>query len=350
MQRIGRRQETRTRPPRSHPRHDRRRKRQLGADNKRRIRARGRPQDLLDPSHPTPTSHKRNNRGNERRARKHRHGQAPQLQATRNPVLHRRSLMIARIPRRNKPHRANQRNQHAANSARPPVRMSARRTREQPGRQKKTGHSKQRRTARETSRIAQQEAHKDDQQRARQRRDRTVMHSPNHRRTANDSRPQVATQAERVARRRIIHPRIRAQRQIGDHRAHRDERPAREGCLNTRDHSACPPLRDSNTDRRPIRHVRGRSPPGSGYFSDALAHRPIVSESARGRDAARRPRADSCCDVSARESLERSAPSVKECGPRARPRPRAPPPSRQPCPTNRTRSHPRGPSSYPQAR
>ncbi len=258
-----------------------------------------------------------------------------------------RGLIVARIPRRNEPHRSDQRNQNRAERARPPVRIDARRARQQPGGEKKTRHREQRRAARETSRVTQQEPHQHDQQGAHQRRNRAVMHSPNHRRSANDSGPQVTTQAESIARRRVIHPRVRTQRQVRDHRDDRDQRPARKGCLNTREHTARPALRDGHTDRRSIRHVRGRGPPGAGYFSDALAHRPIVSESARGRDAARRPRADLCCDVSARGSRARSPPSAKECDPRARPRPRAPPPSRQPYRTNRTRSRPRGPWSYP---
>ena len=255
--------------------------------------------------------------------------------------------MITRIARGDEPDRADQRDQHTANRARPPMRMNTRGPRQEPRGQQEARHGKQRGAARETSRRAQQEPHKNNQQSAHQRRDRTIVHVPRNRRAANDGGPQVATQAERVTRRRVIHPRVRAQRQVGDHREHRDQTPPREGRLNAREHTARPPLRDGHTDRRSIRHVRGRGSPGAGYFSDALAHRPIVSESARGRDAARRPRADLCCDVSARGSRARSAPSARGCDPRARPRPRAPPPSRQPCRTSRTRSRPRGPWSCP---
>ena len=255
--------------------------------------------------------------------------------------------MVARIARGDEPHRADQRDQHAADRARPPMRVNTGSPRQEPRGQQETGHSKQRGTARVTRRRPQQNPHQHDQQSTHQRRDRTIVHVTHDRRAADDGGPQVATQAERVARSRVIHPRVRAQRQEGDHREHRDQTPACEGRLDTCEHTARPALRDGHTDRRSIRHVRGRGSPGAGYFSDALTHRPIVSESARGRDAARRPRADLCCDVSERESRARSAPSARGCDPRARPRPRAPPPSRQPCRTSRTRSRPRGPWSCP---
>ncbi|SIA92594.1 Uncharacterised protein [Mycobacteroides abscessus subsp. abscessus] len=347
MQRIRRRQEARARPPGGGPRHERRGKQRLPADDERRICGRRRAQELLNARHAAPPRNERDDRGNERGSREDHHGQATQLQAARNPMLHRRGLVVARIARGNEPHRADQRDQHAADRARPPMRVNTRSPRQKPRRQQEARHGKQRGATRITRRRPQQNPHQHDQQSAHQRRDRTIVHVTHDRRAANDGGPQVPAQAERVARRRVIHPRVRAQRQVGDHREHRDQTPAREGRLDSREDTPRPAPRDSHTDRRSIRHVRGRGSPGTGYFSDALAHRPIVSESARGRDAARRPRADLCCDVSAKGSRARSAPSAKECAPRARPRPRAPPPSRQPCRTSPTRSHPRGPSSCP---
>ena len=262
-------------------------------------------------------------------------------------MLHRRRIMIARKTRDHEPHRPNQRNEDRPDRARPPLRTRTRRARQEPRRQHETRNREKRRRPRKTGRRAQQNPHENNQQRPNQRRNRPVGHSPRHRRSTHHRDPQVAAQAQRVTRRRVIHPRVRTQRQEGEHRHNRRDRPAREGRLDTGQDAARPPFRDSNTDSRAVSDVSRRGPPGAGYFSDALAHTPMVTESARGRDAARRPRADSCCDVSARESRARSAPSAKECAPRARPRPRAPPPSRQPYPTSRTRSRQRAPWSCP---
>ena len=262
-------------------------------------------------------------------------------------MLHRRRIMIARKTRNHEPHRPNQRNEDRPDRARPPLRAHTRRARQEPRRQHETRNREERRRPRKTGRRAQQNPHENNQQRPDQRRNRPVGHSPRRRRSTHHRDPQVAAQAQRVTRRRVVHPRVRTQRQVADHRHNRRDGPAREGRLHARQDAAGPPPGHGDTDRRPARHVGGRRPSGTGYFSDALAHRPMVTESARGRDAARRPRADSGCDVIARGSRARSAPSAKECDPRARPRPRAPPPSRRPYRTNRTRSRPRDPWSCP---
>ena len=301
----------------------------------------------MDAARPTPPGHERHQRRDRRGHHGHQTHQAAHLEAARNPVLHRRSLGITHIARRRKPDRPDQRNQNRAQRSRPPLRMGARSPRQEPRRQQETRHREQRRRPRKARRRTKQQAHEHNQKRAEQRRNHPVRHSVGHRRTADDGNPQVSAQRQRVTWRRVVHPRVRTQRQVADHRHNRRDGPAREGRLHARQDAAGPPPGHGDTDRRPARHVGGRRPSGTGYFSDALAHRPMVTESARGRDAARRPRADSGCDVIARGSRARSAPSAKECDPRARPRPRAPPPSRQPYPTSRTRSRQRAPWSCP---
>ena len=92
------------------------RKQRLPADDERRIRGRRSTQELLDTRHTAPPSDERDDRGDERRGREDHHRQATQLQATRNPVLHRRGLVVARIARGDEPDRADQRDQHRRQS------------------------------------------------------------------------------------------------------------------------------------------------------------------------------------------------------------------------------------------
>ena len=208
MQRIRRRHETRARPPGRRPGHRCGGKQRLRAHNKHRIHQRRGAEQLLDATRTTPARHQRDHRRSGSRDHRHQTHEATHLEATGNPMLHRRSLRITRITGHHEPTRPDERNQNRADRARPPLRMNPRRTRQKPRGQEEPGHRKQRRRPRKPRRRTQQKPHKEDQQRTKKRRNHTVRHSPVHRRTPQGRHPQVTAQRQRITRQRVTHPRV----------------------------------------------------------------------------------------------------------------------------------------------